>query len=69
MVYDDNQMRERILTLIHRECVSQREFANKIGRIPSNISLILKGERKIPRGLGNEKSKAVKKGALIAKTT
>lgn len=54
MVYDDNQMRERILTLIHRECVSQREFANKIGRIPSNISLILKGERKIPRGLGNE---------------
>ena len=54
MVYDDNQMRERILTLIHRECVSQREFANKIGRIPSNISLILTGERKIPRGLGNE---------------
>lgn len=69
MVYDDNQMRERILTLIHMECVSQREFANKIGRIPSNISLILTGERKIPRGLGNEKSKAVKKGALIAKTT
>lgn len=54
MVYDDNQVRERILTLIHRECVSQREFANKIGRIPSNISLILTGERKIPRGLGNE---------------
>ena len=54
MVYDDNQMRERILKLIHRECVSQREFANKIGRIPSNISLILTGERKIPRGLGNE---------------
>lgn len=39
MVYDDNQMRERILTLIHMECVSQLEFANKIGRIPiiSNV--------------------------------
>lgn len=43
-------MRERIKALIHRESLTQREFANKLGRQPSNVSQILTGERRIPRG-------------------
>lgn len=54
MIYEDNLMRERIQKLMHREGITQREFANRIGRIPSNVSLILTGERKIPRTFTNE---------------
>lgn len=51
MMYKEDQMRERIQMLIHRENLSQREFAGKLGRQPSNLSHILTGERHIPRGL------------------
>ena len=54
MVYEEDQMRERIQFLIHREAISQREFANRIGRQPSNVSQILTGERNIPRGFVND---------------
>ena len=54
MIYEEEQMRQRINTLIHRLGMNQREFAKKIGRLPSNISLILSGDRHIPRALGNE---------------
>jgi transcriptional regulator with XRE-family HTH domain len=50
MVYDEDLMRERIHRLIHREDISQREFANRLGRKPSNMSQILNGERGIPKG-------------------
>lgn len=50
MVYEEEQLRERIKMLIHRESISQREFATKLGRLPSNVSQILTGERHVPRG-------------------
>lgn len=49
MVYDENQMRERVQQLIHREGISQLEFANRVGRQQSNVSQILTGQRHIPR--------------------
>ena len=58
MIYEEEQMRQRITSLIHREGLTQREFANKIGRLPSNLSQILGGERHIPRALGAEIVKA-----------
>ncbi len=58
MIYEEEQMRQRIISLIHREGLMQREFANKIGRLPSNLSQILSGERHIPRTLGSEIVKA-----------
>jgi hypothetical protein len=58
MIYEEEQMRQRIISLIHREGLMQREFANKIGRLPSNLSQILSGERHIPRTLGTEIVKA-----------
>lgn len=54
MGFEDSSMRERIIKLIHREGISQREFANRIGRRPPNLSKILNGELNIPRGLPNE---------------
>lgn len=54
MVYEEEQMRERIQLLIHRESISQREFANRLNRQPSNVSQILNGERHIPRGLATD---------------
>ena len=51
MKYDEDRIRERIQKLIHLENLSQREFANKLGRQPSNISQILNSERGVPRGL------------------
>ena len=54
MGFEDSSMRERIIKLIHREGISQREFANRIGRRPPNLSKILNGELNIPRGLANE---------------
>jgi transcriptional regulator with XRE-family HTH domain len=58
MVYNDDLMRERILKLIHKEDISQREFANRIGRKPANMSQILTGERNIPRGFATDVAKA-----------
>ena len=54
MVYEENLMRERILKLIHRLGISQREFANQIGRQQSNVSQALSGERHIPRGFSSD---------------
>ena len=51
-------MRERIHKLMHREGVSQSEFANSIGKPQSNISKILRGERHIPKGFSAEILKA-----------
>ena len=58
MIYEENQMRERIHKLMYREGITQREFAKRIGRIPSNVSLILNGERNIPRNFINDVLKA-----------
>lgn len=58
MKYEEDRMRERIQKLMHREGISQREFAERIGRLPANISQILTGERHIPRTFGNEVIKA-----------
>ena len=49
-VYEENQMRERVLNLIHQEGVSQRSFAISIGRQPTNVHQVLTGERHFPRG-------------------
>lgn len=49
-VYEENQMRERILSFINHEDISQRKFALAIGRQPTNVYQILSGERHFPRG-------------------
>ena len=49
-VYEESQMRERILNLIHSEGISQRAFAIAIGRQPTNVYQVLIGERHFPRG-------------------
>lgn len=49
-VYEENQMRERILNLVHQENLSQRAFAIAIGRQPTNVYQVLTGERHFPRG-------------------
>ena len=48
---DDFAVRERIQKLIHLEGLSQREFAEKLNRNPSNLSQSLTGGRGVPRGL------------------
>ena len=50
MAYNDDQTRERVQRLIHLEGLTQREFANRLGRQPSNVSQILNNERNVPRG-------------------
>lgn len=49
-LYEENQMRERILNLIHSLKLSQRMFAIKINRQPANVNQVLTGERHFPRG-------------------
>ncbi len=51
MVYDDDKIRERILKLMHRESISQVEFASKIGRNQPNVSEIMRGKRGVPNKL------------------
>lgn len=58
MVYEEEQMRERVQALMHREGVSQLEFANMIGRLQSNVSQILNGQRHIPREFASQILKA-----------
>ena len=48
MVHEEDLLRERIHTLIHRENISRREFAIKVGKPVSNIYEILSGKRGIP---------------------
>ena len=50
MTYDDEQIRNRILLLMHREGLSQVAFAAKIGRNQSNVSDIMRGKRNVPKG-------------------
>lgn len=50
MVQNEDLMRERIQQIIHRENLSQRAFAIKIGRQVSNVYQILSGERGFPKG-------------------
>ena len=57
-LYEENQLRERILNLIHQENISQREFAIKINRKPQNIHQVLTGERHFPRGFCSDIIKA-----------
>lgn len=49
-LYEENQMRERVLNLIHQEGITQRAFAIAIGRQPTNVYQVLTGERHFPRG-------------------
>lgn len=49
MNYDQDQIRERIHQLIHRENLTPRAFAIAIGSEPSNIYSILSGKRGIPK--------------------
>lgn len=50
MIYEEDLMRERIQLLMHREKITQAEFASKIKKEQANVSKILRGERHIPRG-------------------
>ena len=54
MVHEEDLLRERIHTLIHRENISRREFAIKVGKPVSNIYEILSGKRGIPKGLSTD---------------
>ena len=49
MVYLEDQVRERVLKLIHREGISQSDFSKKLGRPQGNVSQVLSGARHIPR--------------------
>ena len=49
MNYDNDQIRERIHQLIHRENLTPRAFALAIDTEPSNIYAILSGKRNIPK--------------------
>lgn len=60
-VYEENQMRERILNLIHSEGISQRAFAIALGRQPTNVYQVLTGERHFPRGFCSDILKAYPK--------
>lgn len=48
--YEEAQLRERILNLIHQEGITQRAFAIAINRQPNNVYQTLNGERHFPRG-------------------
>ena len=48
--YEEAQLRERILNLIHQEGITQRAFAIAINRQPNNVYQTLTGERHFPRG-------------------
>lgn len=48
--YEENQLRERIQSLIHKEKLNERQFAIRIGRQPTNVYQVLTGERHFPRG-------------------
>ena len=57
-LYEENQMRERVLNLIHQEGITQRAFAIAIGRVPTNVYQVLTGERHFPRGFCGDIMKA-----------
>ena len=49
MTYEDEQIRERISRIIHRENLTQLQFADKIGRRQPNVSDMIRGRVKISR--------------------
>lgn len=57
-VYEEEQMRLRILNLINQEKLTQRAFSLKIGRQPANVHRLLTGERHFPRGFCSDILKA-----------
>lgn len=61
MAYNDDQIRERVQRLIHLEGLTQREFANMLGRQPSNVSQILNHERNVPKNFVGDVLKAFPK--------
>ena len=60
-IFEEDQMRERVVNLIHQEGLSQRAFSIKIGREPVNVHKVLTGERRFPRGFGGDILKAFPK--------
>lgn len=48
--YEEDQLRQRVLNLIHQLGISQREFAMVLCRQPTNVYQVLTGERHFPRG-------------------
>ena len=50
MQYKENQLRERLQHLMHKEGLTPRAFAIKIGKSPNSIYQTLNGERHFTRG-------------------
>jgi len=50
MVFDEEQIRERVNRLIHREGLTQAQFAAKIGRRQPNVSDFMRGKINITKG-------------------
>lgn len=48
--YEEDQLRQRVLNLIHQEKITQRAFAMALERQPTNVYQVLTGERHFPRG-------------------
>lgn len=51
MIYEDDQLRERIHQLMHREKMSLNAFAIAIGQKAPNMYKIMSGQRRIPKSL------------------
>lgn len=51
MLYDDEQIRKRISKLMHREGLTQGEFAKKIGKLQPVISDVMRSKRPITKNL------------------
>lgn len=49
MVYDDNQVRERIMKLMHRENLSQLDFAMLIKKPQPSVSEVMRGRRMVTK--------------------
>lgn len=58
MVYEEELLRERIQRLIHREGLTQKGFAEKIGKSSSNFNHIMKGLRNFPKDFTSSVLKA-----------
>ena len=50
MVFQEEQIRERLLKLIHCKDLTKHAFATAINRPPSNVNAVLSGQRGIPKG-------------------
>ena len=54
MVLEEEQIRERINRIIHKEDLSQLQFAEKIGRRQPNVSDLMRGKVSITKGFLND---------------